>query len=78
MTAYRNHDFDPILMSGGDKLVFRAFEVTGGCGDINHCPDKFCLSASQNDITLSPGNIIFYEKMAKFYYLKLILAIEKY
>ena len=66
MTAYRNHDFDPVLMSGGDKLVFRAFEETGGCGDINHCPDKFCLEASQNDITLSPGNILSMKRRTSF------------
>ena len=80
MTAYRNHDFDPILMCGGDKLVFRAFEVTGGCGDINHCPDKFCFAAAQKDIMLSQGIILFYEKMAKFSqleYLMLILVIRK-
>ena len=57
VTAYRNHDFDPILISGGDSLVFRAFEVTGGCGDINHCPDKFCLSPSQEDAHFSPSKL---------------------
>ena len=60
MTAYRNHDFDPILMSEGDKLVFRAFESTGGCGDINHCPDKFCSQTTHSDITFSYGNNLAY------------------
>ena len=46
VTAYKNHDFDPVLISGGDSLVFRAGEVTGGCGDRDHCPDKFCSSPS--------------------------------
>lgn len=46
VTAYKNHDFDPVLISGGDSLVFRAGEITGGCGDRDHCPDKFCSSPS--------------------------------
>ena len=58
MTAYKNHDFDPILMSGGDSLIFRAFEVTGGCGDLNQCPDKFCESPLQSNVTVSPGNFL--------------------
>jgi hypothetical protein len=48
VTAYKNHDFDPVLLSGGDSLIFRAFEQTGGCGDLNHCPDKFCMPSSRN------------------------------
>jgi len=59
MTAYKNHDFDPILMSGGDSLIFRAFEVTGGCGDLYHCPDKFCESPLQNNIAVSSGNFLY-------------------
>ena len=58
MTAYKNHDFDPILMTGGDSLIFRAFEVTGGCGDLNQCPDKFCESPLKNNVTVSQGNFL--------------------
>ena len=48
MTAYKNHDFDPVLLTPGDSLVFRAFEQTGGCGHIDYCPDKFCLQSLRN------------------------------
>ena len=43
LSAYKIHDRDPILWHDGIKLVFRNCETTSGCGDLEHCPNQFCL-----------------------------------
>lgn len=45
IAAYKTHDRDNVVWSDGMRLVFRACEDISGCGDINHCPNRFCNEA---------------------------------
>jgi hypothetical protein len=42
MSAYKNHDRDPILFNDGLRLVFRNSEVTAGCGSMEQAPNQWC------------------------------------
>jgi len=56
LTAYKHHDRDLIVFNKGMSLVFRNYENTTGCGDLYHCPAKFCgenQSACNDDINIT-------------------------
>ncbi|CAE7886984.1 unnamed protein product [Symbiodinium necroappetens] len=46
LAAYKTHIEDPVLWRDGMRLRFRNCEDTEGCGDVNHCPNKFCSAAA--------------------------------
>ena len=48
LSAYKTHDRDPVFFNDGLALVFRNSETTVGCGDMDHCPNQFCVNNTQS------------------------------
>ena len=57
LAAYKTHIQDPVLWRDGMRLRFRNCEDTGGCGDVNHCPNKFCSAAASESSSRSAADL---------------------
>jgi len=51
LSAYKTHVRDPIIWQESTQLIWRCGEQTGGCGDMSHCPDRFCPVGHRDEPT---------------------------